>query len=113
MFKNIFIASVALLIAGCAATPINPEAQKVEIHVEKPTGTCKQLGETAGSQGGYLIGDYTSDKNLMVGARNDLRNNAAAMGGNYVWLQNTSNSSAYGSGGTTSTTVIGMVYHCQ
>ncbi len=113
MFKNIFIASVALLIAGCSAIQVNPEAQQVEIHVEKPTGVCKQLGEAVGSQGGWLTGDYTSDKNLMVGARNDLRNSAAAMGGNYVWLQQTNNSNSPSSRGTTSTTVIGMVYRCQ
>lgn len=113
MYKNIFVASIVFLIIGCSAIQVNPEAREVEISVEKPTGVCKRLGEAAGSQGNYITGKYTPNVNLIVGARNDLRNNAAEMGGNYVWVQDTNNSSTTSSDGIINTTIIGMVYHCQ
>lgn len=41
------------------------------------------LGEVAGSQGNWITGAYTSDKNLLVGARNDLRNETFELDGTY------------------------------
>ena len=113
MDRKVSLPLLALLIAGCAAVPVTPQGTSVELHAEKPSGNCKSLGEAAGSQGNWITGDYTSNKDLMVGARNDLRNKAADMGGNYVWLQNTSNASAWGSLGTSNTTAVGIVYRCQ
>jgi hypothetical protein len=111
--KYLSICVAAALLAGCSAAPLDPQAAHVELHSEKPAGNCKSLGEAVGDQGHWATGDYTSNKNLLVGARNTLRNRAAEMGGNYVWLQNTMNASAWGSLGTSSTTVVGMVYSCQ
>lgn len=102
-----------LLLAGCSANPTTPQGKSVELVTEKPTGNCKPLGDAVGSQGNWFTGDYTSNKNLLVGARNDLRNKAAEMGGNYVWVQNSSNTNAWGSLGTTNTTVLGVVYRCE
>jgi Domain of unknown function (DUF4156) len=90
-----------------------PEGTLVELVNDKPQGNCRPLGEAVGSQGNWFTGDYTSNRNLMLGARNDLRNQAAAMGGNLVHVQNLSNTNAHGSLGTTNTTVVGMVYNCQ
>ena len=102
-----------VLFAGCSAISTTPEGRSIELLTEKPTGNCKPLGDAVGSQGNWLTGDYTSNKNLLVGARNDLRNKAAKMGGNYVWVQNSANTNAWGSTGTTNTTVLGVVYHCE
>lgn len=101
------------LVIGCSATPVTPEGRSVELLTEKPTGNCKPLGDAVGSQGNWLTGDYTSNKNLLIGARNKLRNKAAKMGGNYVWVQNSANTNAWESRGTTNTTVLGVVYRCE
>lgn len=101
------------LVIGCSATPVTPEGSSVELLTEKPTGNCKPLGDAVGSQGNWLTGDYTSNKNLLIGARNNLRNKAAKMGGNYVWVQNSANTNAWESRGTTNTTVLGVVYRCE
>ena len=101
------------LVIGCSATPVTPEGSAVELLTEKPTGNCKPLGDAVGSQGNWLTGDYTSNKNLLIGARNNLRNKAAKMGGNYVWVQNLANTNAWESRGTTNTTVLGVVYRCE
>lgn len=101
------------LFAGCSAISTTPEGKSVELVTEKPPGNCKPLGDVVGSQGNWFTGDYTSNKNLLVGARNDLRNKAAEMGGNYVWVQDSNNTNAWGSLGTTNTTVLGVVYSCK
>lgn len=109
-----FLAVIAAaFVSGCAAIPTTPEGAKVELVNDKPTGNCKALGEVIGSQGNQFTGDVTSNENLMLGARNDLRNKAAAIGGNVVHVQNLSNTNAWGSAGTTNTTVVGQVYKCQ
>jgi hypothetical protein len=102
-----------LFLVGCSAISTTPEGRSVELLTEKPTGNCKPLGDVVGSQGNWFTGDYTSNKNLLIGARNDLRNKASKMGGNYVWVQDSSNTNAWGSKGTSNTTVLGVVYRCE
>ncbi len=70
------------------------------------------LGEVLGSQGNVFSGDFTSDEKLMQGARNNLRNKAAAMGANVVQVQNTQNSTHPYSAGAIKSTVIGMAFAC-
>ena len=70
--KRTIVFAVAL-ITGCAAISLTPGAEKVEIAQEAPKN-CKRLGDVIGTQGSWFTGDYTSNKNLMAGARNDLRN---------------------------------------
>jgi hypothetical protein len=105
----IFVVS-SLVLSGCA-TQTTSQGSAVELSTEKPQG-CRYIGEAVGSQGNSLTGDFTKDSNLIQGARNDIRNNAGAMGGNYVHVQAANNSSAFGSLGTTNSTVIGNVYFC-
>lgn len=112
MRKSLLLGVAAVLLSGCAAIPVSPQAASVELSNDKPTGVCNQLGEVVGSQGNWVSGNYTSNTNLMTGARNDLRNKASALGGNYVWVQNTSNSAAWGGNGTTNTLLVGIAYKC-
>nr|WP_314860123.1 DUF4156 domain-containing protein [uncultured Undibacterium sp.] len=108
-FTPVVIAAIAL--SGCAAIQTTPQGAAVELASERPQG-CKLLGEAVGSQGNSFTGDFTKDSDLLQGARNDLRNKAVAMGGNVVHVQAANNSSAFGSMGTTNSSVIGNVYSC-
>lgn len=110
---RIAILFLPALLVGCSAISPTREGKSVELVTEKPAANCKQLGDAIGSQGNWFTGDYTSNKNLLLGARNDLRNKAAEMGGNVVWVQNSANTNAWGSLGTTNTTVLGVVYRCD
>lgn len=112
MIRLCTILAGACLMIGCTAVPLKSEAQRIELRTEAPSDDCRFVGEAVGSQGNWFTGDWTANENLMTGARNELRNKAYAMGGNYVWLQNTSNTNAWGSSGTTNTTVVGNVYSC-
>ena len=67
-------ALLSAVLIGCSAIPPTPEGQSIELVTEKPAGNCKPLGDAVGSQGNWFTGDYTSNKNLLIGARNDLRN---------------------------------------
>ena len=107
------ITLLGVLIAGCAAVQVLPEARAIELVNEPPDRTiCEFLGEVVGSQGNFITGDYTSNKNLVIGARNELRNEASKLGANVVYVQDHKNTSAHGSLGTTNTTVVGKAYRC-
>jgi Domain of unknown function (DUF4156) len=110
---RLVVFAAIMLLSACSAIQTTPAGAVVELVNDKPQGSCRALGEIVGSQGNFFTGDFTSNKNLMIGARNDLRNQAANMGGNLVHVQNVSNASADRGLGTSNTTVVGMVYNCQ
>jgi hypothetical protein len=107
-----------VLLAGCAATALQPGAEKVRVTNTEPTSECEFLGDITGSQGDAFTGPFTSNENLETGARNDLKNKAAALGGNLVVLiteragQTGSVSEGSGSVQQTNVTLSGNVYRC-
>ena len=104
----------ALIFSGCSAQKTIPGAQQVEMVIDAPNKeNCIFLGEVVGSQGNWFTGDFTSNKNLVVGARNEMKNLAHELGANVVYVQNIKNTNAYGSMGTTNTTGIGKAYRCK
>lgn len=117
---NRLISLIALgaLFASCQATPLNPQASRVRMTTVEPKG-CQYLGEVTGYQGGSLEGKYTSNQNLEIGARNDMKNKASAMGGNIiVMLSNraaqTGSYSMYGgSNQQTDVAYTGTVFNCK
>ena len=111
MKTTLIAAAAAALLAACSATPVSQAGSQVEIVTERPAG-CRMLGEVVGSQGNVFSGDFTTNENLMVGARNDLRNKAAAMGGNVVQMQNSLNATHPYSAGAVKSTLICTAFAC-
>lgn len=108
MRKTYLVLGVILFFSGCAAIPLNPGASAVRLVKTDPGKECRFLGEAAGHQGG---GGYASDINKETGARNDLKNKAAKMGGNTVAiLSDRSNTNVFGN--QMSVTLTGNVYWC-
>ena len=100
-----------ILACSCSSIPILPGAERIEIVNELPNKSQYIfLGEVVGSQGTWITGDWTSNENLIIGARNELRNKALALGGDIVVIQSSDSTNAYGSSGTTNTTIVGKVY---
>ncbi|EIK3714231.1 DUF4156 domain-containing protein [Salmonella enterica subsp. enterica serovar Infantis] len=62
---------------------------------------------------GCLIANFATVPNLVIGARNELRNEAYKLGANVVYVQDLKNTNAYGSMGTTNTTGVGKAYKCK
>ena len=107
----------ALLLTGCAATPLQvPEAASIIVSRNAPAEDCRYVGEVRGSQGNFFTADFTSDENLIVGARNELRDAAYRIGANYVQIETESlshNTADYSSGGAYSATLVGNGYRCE
>lgn len=106
------IFSVTALM-GCAAKQATPEAMNVELVNYPPDlSKCRYVGDVVGSQGNWITGDFTPNKNLIIGARNELRNQAYKLGANVVYIQNMASTNASSSLGTTNTTAVGKAYRC-
>jgi len=98
-------------LAGCAAKSIAPGARAVQLVNQVPSN-CQFLGEVVGSQGNWWTDDVTSTKNKMVGARNELRNQAFAMGATHVQVMESRNTQSDVSFDVTNTTVVGNAFRC-
>ncbi|PKH60324.1 hypothetical protein CXF83_04255 [Shewanella sp. Choline-02u-19] len=87
---------------------------------------CNFLGEVDSPQGNWWTADFTADRDILIGARNEAKNQAAALGANVIVLKKSVDNSnegieAYGSDkgavisstkGTYSSTVIGEAFNC-
>ncbi len=112
MKVNIRWGLMLLLVAGCSARPLKPEAGSVMIVINKPdTARCEYLGGIIGSPGNWITEDYASNEVLMLGAGNDLRNQAYDMGGNTIHLRQVDDASAWM--GAASISITGLVYRCR
>lgn len=113
--KNILLSSfVILLTSGCSAKALNPEAASVIITNKfPPQDACIAKGDVIGSQGNWATGDFTSNKNLLLGARNDIKNQAYTREANVVVMQTSQDHQAWGSLGTTAYTMIGQAFKCD
>lgn len=116
--KNLLLGTTIIILAGCAAQPLKPGAEKVRFMQNEPKG-CKYLGEATGNQGDFFTGGWTSNENLETGARNTLKNKAAEMGGNVVVMLtnragNTGSYGRYGGGShQTNVSITATVFNCS
>ena len=106
----------AILASGCAAAPLlAPDAANVLVTRNVAAPECRFLGEVHGSQGNFWTAEFTSDQDLVSGARNRMRDEAFALGANFVQieLENQSNNTGeYSLGGVYSSVVVGNAYLC-
>jgi hypothetical protein len=116
MRKLLLFSFVAL--TGCAATALQPGAERVRLTNNEPGSECQFLGDITGNQGNSFTGPFITNENLETGARHDLKNKAAAIGGNLVVLltNRAGHTGALGDiGGSveqTNVTLSGNVYRC-
>jgi starvation-inducible outer membrane lipoprotein len=106
------VASIALLSGCIAPIALTPESSSVQFVSEKPQD-CKYVGEAVGSQGNFFTGDLTKNADLVQGARNDLRNKAAKLGGNTVHIQGGDNVTNLKGGSLDTSLIVGEVYSCK
>ncbi|KAF1046051.1 MAG: hypothetical protein GAK35_01165 [Herbaspirillum frisingense] len=84
--RALLILAVMAALPSCSPIPVaGDRAAAVRLTHNEPAG-CAFLGDVTGSQGNFLLGPITSNSDMETGARNDLKNKAAAMGGNVVYL---------------------------
>lgn len=122
MKKLSVILASALLVTSCASIELSPQANKVIASPNPAPKGCKYLGQVSGNQGNFFTGGFTSNRNLEVGAMNDMKNEASKMGANYVQLivnragvtgsMSMQNGNGGGSSEQTNVTNMGNAYSC-
>ena len=106
------------LFSGCAAKGVKAGAERVIVTKNAAPKECKFMCTVIGEQGGAFTGGWTSNKNLAVGAMNDMKNGAFDLGANFVSLEvNTAGATQSGSrwgmsGQQTDSTYTGNAYKC-
>jgi len=114
MNKPITLISL-LLLSACASKPVSTGAERIFVSQKEPPPECVFVGEVQGSQGNFWTAEFTSDRNLLSGARNEMRNQALVLGANYILIETQSqshNTANYSLGGTYSSVIIGNAYKC-
>ena len=107
------ILALAMSAGGCATAQLTQAGQGVEMIQQMTRADCKNLGPVFGKGGGSFGGAWISDEQLMEYATNDLRNKAAAKGGNTVVFSTHQMGAGAGRDTATSTaTMTGIAYHC-
>jgi len=108
--------AAAMLLAGCAAKPLQAGAARIFVTHTPPPDECRFVGEVRGAQGNFWTAEFTSDEELIAGARNELRNRAAALGANYVTIETerySNNTASDSLGGTYAAVIVGNAWYCD
>ncbi|MFU2314930.1 DUF4156 domain-containing protein [Rahnella sp. PCH160] len=104
--------SAIALLAGCSTThQLDTAGQQVKFTDDKPGANCQLLGAVTGAQSNWLSGTG-GDGSSMRGAANDLRNKAAAMGGNTIYGANSPSQNFLSSFAPVDSKMVGQVYKC-
>ena len=105
--------AAALLLAGCSTSnELSSSGQSVRFVEEKPGAECQLLGTATGEQSNWLSGQHGEEGGSMRGAANELRNNAAAMGGNVLYGVSSPSQNLLSSFVPTASKMVGQVYKC-
>jgi hypothetical protein len=107
------VASIAWLgfATACRTAELEPGAETVTASNAAPGRGCRSIGRVTGRGGGSGGGAWIANEDLIEYATNDARNQAFAMGTDYVHLDPPQLGA--GDGTTTTATVTGTVYSCQ
>ena len=112
--KKLLCLAACCALLGCAATPLNSGAERVDVVTGiKEVKKCTYLGDVVGSQGNRFSGPFTPTANLLLGARQSLKNETLKLGGNKVLLQQQQYSQRELFGGTIDAVLVGKAYKCQ
>jgi hypothetical protein len=95
MMNKLLILIAAFVFVGCSSKSLTPEPKEVKMSRESANSECKELGRVTGTT---MTAQGTSKEAL-----DDMQNDAAKRGANYVKIEQYS-----GSG----TSVVGVAYLC-
>ncbi|EGY1539366.1 DUF4156 domain-containing protein [Salmonella enterica] len=107
------IVGAALLMAGCSSSnELTAAGQNVRFVEDKPGAECQLIGTATGKQSNWFSGQHCEEGGSMRGAANDLRNQAAAMGGNVLYGVSSPSQGMLSSFVPTASEMNGQVYKC-
>jgi len=77
MKKRFFFCFIPFLLLACSTTPLKKGAESARILFNpEEVKECEYLGEIIGSEGHWYKSWLISNRDLAMGAMNDLKNNA-------------------------------------
>ncbi|CAH1584962.1 DUF4156 domain-containing protein [Vibrio rotiferianus] len=110
MRHYVMIGCIALALTGCSAPSTLPSETSfdVEIRIDNQFNPeqCEYLGELTGSEGHWYSYLFFTNDAMMQGAMVDLKNNAAKLNADTVYMISPQDF-------TTSFSVLGTAYQCQ
>ncbi|WP_130833560.1 DUF4156 domain-containing protein [[Erwinia] mediterraneensis] len=102
----------ALLLTGCSSsTQLSAGGERVTFADQQPGSECQLLGNVTGSQSNWLSG-AGGESSALRGAANDLRNRAAAMGGNVIYGATSPTHNLLSAFAPLDSEMSGQVYKC-
>lgn len=112
---------LAVSLVACKTADLSSGGARVATSRTSPmmngfqTNACQSLGYLVGRGGGSFGGDLLTNESLIEHAMNDLRNQVAERGGNYVEhdTPQLGMSGSSGNSSTTTATVSGTAYRCD
>jgi hypothetical protein len=113
---NVKIAMViggALALVGCNRPALSPSAERVTVSMTAPHASCARVADVRGRAGSQWESHplAVQDGALLSYAMNDLRNNAAMHGADYVHRSEPTLSAPWGR--ITTAEYAGVAYRCR
>lgn len=102
------------LLAGCSSSSntLSAAGERVSFTDKQPAKECQLLGNLTGEQSNWLSGAGGGESSSLRGAANDLRNRAAAMGGNTIYGATSPTQNIWSSFAPLDSKMSGQVYKC-
>lgn len=112
--KSAAVLLLAVILAGCSSTAnqLTAEGERVRFVDTPPQADCQRLGEATGVQSNWLTAQQPEGGNSLRGAANNLRNQAALMGGNVIYNVSTPAMSLVSNFIPVATKMSGQVFRC-
>ena len=98
------------LLTACSTAGLTPAGARVTASPNPPPAGCIEVKHLVGEGGGSFGGGFIANDDLIEYALNDLRNQAAEAGANYV--QHDPPTLGNGDGTTTTATISGTAFLC-
>ncbi|EHN70355.1 DUF4156 domain-containing protein [Aliivibrio fischeri] len=108
MKKTFYSLLFLLVLNGCALTtkPMTPESSAINLYYnDSAVEGCQEVGTVTGSEGHWYTFFFITNKDLTIGAINDIKNEAQALGANSIVVHTPSPFN-------TSVTMFGSAYIC-
>lgn len=107
LFKFSALISLLCALTACSYIVLNENASHVELAADPlHLINCQYLGDATGSAGHWYTYLFIENRVLVQAAADDLRNHAAEMGGDTVYIKENTPFN-------TSVTLLGLVYRCK
>ncbi|WP_325169215.1 DUF4156 domain-containing protein [Yersinia pseudotuberculosis] len=110
--KTLLGLSAVLVLAGCSSSnTLSSAGEQGKFSDTQPGSECQLVGQVTGTQSNWLSGQG-GESSSMRGAANDLRNKAAAMGGNVIYGATSPSETFLSSFAPLESKMVGQVYKC-